>query len=307
MFLEKKTEAFEAASVVDKIFLKEKSTNFAEKYTAMTSMNGFEPTGEGGAYPQDEMQEGYDKIITNITWKDKFVITQEMVEDSKLMDLKKKPTAFINGYYRTREQLGAALLAGAVDATTTAFKGKSFDCKSADGKALFAEDHPSKVKGASQSNKFSDTFSVDKLNMLECKMQNYRDDNNNILALAPDTIIIPNDATLKKAVFAAVGADQDPATANNGFNYQYGRWTIIVWAYLNQYLSSTTPWMLFDSKYNEENGSAIWQDRIPLTIKSHIDENTDNNVWGGRARFAAGFNDWRAFAVAGVTGASDLT
>lgn len=307
LFLEKKTEAFEAESVVDKIFLKEKSTNFAEKYTAMTSMNGFEPTGEGGAYPKDEMQEGYEKVIKNETWKDSFTITQEMVEDSKLMDLKKKPTAFINGFYRTKEQFGAALLAGAIDGVSTLFRGKSFDCKSADGKALFATDHPSKVKGGAQTNKFADAFDIEKLNYLECAMQNFKDDNGNILAIAPNTIIIPNDAELKADVFAAIGADKDPATANNGFNYQYGRWTVVVWAYLNQFIGATKPWILMDSRYNEEQGCAIWQDRIPLTVKSYIDENTDNNVWTGRSRFNAGFNDWRGFAVAGITDASDLT
>jgi hypothetical protein len=43
------------------------------------------------------------------------------------------------------------------------------------------------------------------------------------LGLVPDTIIIPNDAMLKKEVFAAIGADKDPNTANNGFNFQFGR------------------------------------------------------------------------------------
>ena len=61
---------------------------------------------------------------------------------------------------------------------------------------------------------------------------------------------------LKKDVFAAIGADKDPATANNGFNYTFGRWTVIVWQYLNQYLDLTTnkPWILADTNYNEENG-----------------------------------------------------
>ena len=183
MFLEKKVETFEKLSVVDKIFAKENSKNYAEKYSSMSSMNGFEPTGEGGAYPQDEMQEGFSKIIENETWKDKFVITQEMVEDSKVIDFKKKPTAFINGYNRTKEQFGAALLGGAIAGPSVVFRGKKWATTSADNKSVFATDHPSKVKGPAQSNKFSNAFSDDALAMMESAMQDFRDDNKNVLAI----------------------------------------------------------------------------------------------------------------------------
>lgn len=125
-------------------------------------------------------------------------------------------------------------------------------------------------------------------------MQNFRGDNNEILDVAPDTIVIPNQYELKKAVFATIGADKDPNTANNGFNYQYGRWNVIVWPYLNQYLAAgAAPWMLLDSRYNEDYGGAVWLDRTPLEVRSRVDEGNDANVWQGYARFIAGFNDWR--------------
>ena len=131
--------------------------------------------------------------------------------------------------------LYGALLGGAVSGQgSVKFAGHTFDAKGADGKNLFAADHPSKVKGAAQGNLWSDAFSEDALGMLEVKMQNTRGENNEILDVAPDTIIIPNVHALKKAVFSAIGAEQDPATANNGFNYQFGRWNVIVWPYLNQ-------------------------------------------------------------------------
>ena len=56
-----------------------------------------------------------------------------------------------------------------------------------------------------------------------------------------------------------------------------------------------------DSNYNEDYKGAVWYDRVPLSIHSYIDRNTDDNVWNGRARFSAGFNDWRAFAIGGVS------
>ena len=137
-------------------------------------------------------------------------------------------------------------------------------------------------------------------------MQDFRGDNGEILDIAPDTILIPNDYELKKAVFSAIGADKDPETANNGFNYIFGRWNVIVWPYLKEFTGSAAPWILLDSRYNNEYGGAVWLDRTSLEVRSTLDENTDANVWRGYARFSAGFNDWRAFLCAGVTGGSTL-
>ena len=308
MFLEKRGEAFEQESVVERLFLMGTSENYGDLLTSMTAMAGFEPVGENGAYPEDSMQEGYQKLLVYETWKDSFSISKEMIEDSKLMDLRKQPAAFMTSYHRTRELFGAALYGGAIKAASTVqFKGKTFDITTADGQPLFSTAHPAKVSGPAQCNLFKDAFSVDALGQMETAMQIFCGDTEEILDVSPDTILIPNDYQLKRDVFAAVGADKDPDTSNNGFNYQFGRWKIIVWPYLNQFITkSTKPWVLGDSRYNEEYGSAVWLDRVQLEVRSELAGN-DANVWKGYARFIAGFNDWRGFAVGGVSGGTELT
>ena len=308
-FIEKRDEAYEAESIAKTLFRADTSTHFGEKYTSLTAMDGFEVAGENGAYPTDGQEEGYSKIIESVEWKDSFSISQKIIEDSQLMDLKQKPAGFVTAYYRTRERFAAALLGNAIqgNASMTFAKG-TFDLKGADGQNLFYASHPAKIAGDTQCNLWSDDFSDDALGMLETKMQNTRGDNNEMLDVHPDTIVIPNIHALKKAVFAAIGADKDPETANNGFNYQFGRWNVVIWNYLNEFIASgTTPWLLMDSRYNKEYGTLIWLDRVNLAIRSTIDENTDANVWRGRARFTAGFHDWRGIACAGVSGATDLS
>jgi hypothetical protein len=310
LFIEKRGEEFERASLINELFQVSKSTHYGEKMTSMTAMDGFQATGENGAYPLDGMQEGYSKTLEHMTWKNSFSLSQEIIEDSKMMDLRKKPAAFITSYYRTREKFGAAIYGHAIQGLSTlSFAGKSFSLTCADGEPLFDNAHPAKVSGDAQCNVYADAFSSDALGMMEVIMQNFRGDNNEILDVAPDTILIPNVHALKKAVFAAIGADKDPETANNGFNYQYGRWNVICWPYLNQFIGSTNtaPWVLLDSRYNEEYGGAVWLDRTPLSVRSTIDENTDANVWRGRSRFIAGFHDWRFACVGGITGATSLS
>ena len=308
MFLEKRAEAFEANSIAKQVFSMETSTHFGEKFTSMTAMDGFQPVGENGAYPVDGMQEGYSKFIENVTWKNSFALSREIIDDANVMELRKKPQAFITAYYRTRERFAAFLLGEATKGSTSAkFGGQKFDITGADGVCLFATNHPKKVKSGTQSNKFSNAFSAAVLGAMETRMQNAVGDNNEVLDVSPDTIIIPNLYALKNDVFAAIGADKSPETANNAYNYVYGRWNVIVWPYLNEFITAgTAPWILMDSRYNKDYGSAIWLDRVKLEVKSEIAEN-DANVWKGYARFTAGFNDWRGFAVGGIAGATDLT
>lgn len=308
MFLEKRGEEFEQNSVLKNLFFMGKSGNYADMMTTMTAMSGFEPVGENGAYPLDGMQEGYQKLLKYQTWKDSFSVSKEMMEDGKLMDMRKQPAAFMTSYNRTRELFGAALYGAAMNgAGSVTFKGVKFDLTGADGSNLFAKEHTPKVSGDKQCNCFKDAFSVDALGKLETAMHLFRGDNDEILDVAPDTILIPENADLKKAVFAAIGADKDPVSANNAFNYQYGRWNVIVWPYLNQFVTKgTSPWVLLDSKYNETYGGAVWNDRVQLEVRSTIDENTDANVWRGRSRFNAAFNDWRFAAIGGIAAGNSL-
>ena len=210
MFLEKRGEEFEQNSVLKNLFLTGSSKNYGDVMTTLTAMSGFEPVGENGAYPLDGMQEGYQKFLKYQTWKDSFSVSKEMIEDGKLLDMRKQPAAFMTSYKRTRELFGAALYGAAMMGNSSVtFKGVKFDLTGADGSNLFAKEHVPKVSGDKQCNCFKDAFSVDALGKLETKMHLFRGDNDEILDVAPDTILIPENADLKKAVFAAIGADKD--------------------------------------------------------------------------------------------------
>lgn len=306
MHIEKKVEAWEDAAIGKKLFKNMKSKNYGEKITSMTAFGEFEDVGEGGAYPLDDVQEGYSKFLEHLTFKNSFVVTKEMIEDQKIETSKGRASNFINGYYRTKERFAAGLFAGATDTTAT-ISGKAYGTTAADGLALFSTAHTSKTGGtANQSNCFADVFSADALAYAEAAMQNFKDDNGNILNVTPDTLLIPNLAALKKLVFATIGADKDPATANNAYNYLFGRWNVIVWSELSNIWGAAANWILMDSKYNQELAGAVWYDRVPFSMRTWIDDNTDNNIWGGRARFSAGFNDWRFACIGGITDATAL-
>ena len=311
-FLESRGEAFQRESLLPYLYRMEKSRHWAERYSSETAMGDFEPVGEGGDYPKTGLEDGYFRDIVNMTFKQSFSVTQELVEDCLLGTMKQRANKLVTAYGRTREKFGRILYAGGLYGTTVSYKGKTFACGSADGQALFSKTHPNKVNGAKQTNLYKGTFTNTLLGKIETEMQNIKGDNGELLGVAPDTIWIPNDAALKDAVFSAVGADKEPTSGNNAFNYQFGRWNIIVDPYLTAALtdlgkSSEKPFFLLDSKFIELNDGPIFQDRVPLDVKSVIDNNNDNNVWQGRARFGAGFADWRFVAVGNMSTGTDLT
>ena len=81
MFLEKRGEAFEQASMLPELFNISPSNHWGEKFTTMTAMEGFQPVGENGDYPVDGMQEGFSKFLEHMTWKNSFSLSREIVED----------------------------------------------------------------------------------------------------------------------------------------------------------------------------------------------------------------------------------
>ena len=310
-YIEQQGEAFERDSVMKYLFNFNPSRHWAEQYSSETAMDDFVPVGEGGEYPRTGFESGYDRIIENMTFKQSFSVTQELVEDAQLGEMKRRARKLITAYGRTREKFGRALYAGGLYGTTVSFGGKSFACNSADGLALFHKEHVNKVNGKKQCNLYKGSFTASLLGKIETEMQQFTGDNGELLAVSPDTIWIPNDAALKDAVFSAVGADKEPATSNNAYNVQYGRWNIIVDPYLTQMLQvmgkTDKPFFLLDSKFMQNGDGAIFQERKKLEVKSIIDQNNDNNSWRGRARFGAGFVDWRFAAAGNISTGKDLT
>lgn len=294
-----RNEMWEERSIIPEVFKMDTTSNFAEKYTYETALGDFEIVGENGNYPEGEFQEGYDKVIYPEEFKKRFKISQTLVEDGKAGSFgKQEGMKLTDAWWRTRERFGAKMFTKG-NATSMDFGGKTgLDISCADGKALFATDHPSITGGDDQSNLYNLEYSYENLSTVETAMQNFTDDNGNELNIMPNQIVIENDARLKARVFETLGADYKPGTTDNDSSFHFGRWNIVVWPYLGKPTGITSGkawWFIMDTVWNETYNGAVWLDRIDLTISSYIDENTDANIWKGRGRYGAGFNDWRAF------------
>jgi hypothetical protein len=177
-------------------------------------------------------------------------------------------------------------------ATTQTFNGKVFDIAGGDGKALFATDHAySKGSSSTFSNLFNAEFTYENLTYIEALASDIRDSIGRKINFKYDTIIVPYsnkyDALQLQKIFETLSANGNPNTADNAGNYHAGRWNIIWWNFLGSPSGMTAQkswWMLADSNYIKKYKPFVMQKRKDLTVTSYVDNNTDANIWKGRAR-----------------------
>lgn len=305
VFIEQQDEAWKNKdmNLAPKIFHEFKLDSATGRIQTMGSLGEMEVVGENGAYPVGEISEGYFKTLESEEWKYSVSISQKTMEDKLDFVLVNLSQDLIDSYHRTRNTFFWGLLAAALQNSHYIRKGKPFSVNTMDNVKLFSTAHPSKFdKKLTQKNAFSNSFSASSLGKIATEMQNVKNDNGEVIGLNPDTIIIPNTEAAKASVFGVLGAYNDPETpGGNRFNYQFGNWSVMTVPWLAHLGNGDSfPYIVMDSEFNEKRYGALDTMRIAPTVKSHIDENTDANIWTIRARFSGAFAEWRAFAAGGL-------
>jgi len=322
-----KTEAFEKNSVIDKIFIKRKMTSFQDEFRSDLSMGEFSPAEDMEKAKLDSFREGYRKAFRTQIWKNSFIISLQTKEDGDLSTINATSLKFIQGYHRTREKFAYAILAGGLTGSAT-FEGKVFDCTghdTTDGEidgttvSIFNNNHLP-VGGVTdlahaQSNKFVTSGLVttpeevlEVLGRLETNCARIEDDKGNIIGSNPNKIIVSSEFKFKNLLEVALKTKYTSEMGENGINTLYGRYEVIPVPYLHLatgFSDADKAIILLDSTLNQELMGAVWNDRSPLVIRSYIDDDTEANVWAGRARFSAGFNNWRPFTYVKCSGDAD--
>jgi len=295
--------------LVNSLFNVAKSDKFGEKISSLTEMGNFQIVDEGDAGKQDEIQQGFSKLIEHYQFMKGFTCTAEMNEDGDINAMKTAAANYIRAYKRSRAQYASDMLTA--EGSTISFGGKTLDRTTGDGKALFAEDHPyakANISGV-QSNVFTNAFGTTSamLNRLANIGRNFKNASGNVMGYTFDTIIIPSNVPdLEDSIRKVILSDLTVGSNWNDVNTQKGKWKLVVnhrWQVSGAY----KPYILMSSEANKELQSAMFYDRIPLTVKDWVDNKTANLEWMGRARMSAGFNTWGAFIMGGAANGTTLS
>ena len=302
-----KTKFDEELSAIYKV---EDSDKWAEKSSGLTAFGDFQPTKEGENAPLDDIQEGYPKLIEHEAFAKKCIITAEMREDNKVIEMKNRAGLFVKSYKRTRAKFGTAALVGGISGSFTfGDRGQVFDATTGDGLSLFNTAHPGKKYGSTQSNKFSNELGNDAsiLYTLASIGYNFRNDSGEKCGYTFDTIYIPsNRPAMEDFLRRLIHSDQIVGSGNNDINTQKGRWKLVPLTFWDA-ASGTNPYILGSSEFQDEFGASVFFDRIPLTVKDQLNIDNHNLEFSGRFRISCGFRDWRHLIVGGIAGGTDVT
>lgn len=326
MILDNQTEAYEKQSIISKFFVMKTTDRYMEEYRSQTSMDGFKPTEDMEVAPISDFEESYFQQFTFQIWTNSFVISKQTMEDGKLMDVDMKANAFIKGYNRTREQYAVSMIGAALgntyeDLKITAKSGKGMDTVTGDiegeRQQYFHGQHKTvKLRDGrpqiTQSNKFTATLNftdgvtpdleekvLDVLGQVESIMATYKDDKGNITPVDVDTIFVGQNYRLIDILTRGLKSKYGASMDGNGINTQYGKYKLVVSPYLSGidgFKDVDNGIILASSSRNREGLGAVWFDRKPLEVRSYKDDKTEANVWAGRARWGAGFGDFRAMS-----------
>ena len=329
MILENEVEAFEKGSIIPEVFVQKTTDRYMEEYRSSTSMDGFKPTEDMEVAGISDFEESYFQQYTTQIWTNSFVVSKQTMEDNKMMDIDTKSMGFIKSYGRTREQYAVAAISNALahnEAYEETFKlypkhGKGMD--TTDGtiegtkQQYFSASHKTvKLRDGrqqiTQSNKFYakdldftsnvadlEEKVLDVLGQVEAKMAVYKDDKGNIVPVDVNKIVTGKNYRLVDILTRGLKSKYGAAMDGNGINTQYGKYKVITNAYLSGvpgFSDDECGLLLISDERNREGLGAVWFDRVPLTVRSYIDNKTEANVWSGRARFGAGFGDFRAMS-----------
>lgn len=364
MLLQSEVEAFEKGSKLGKIFTFQKLNSYSESFHTTVSHGGFRPSEDMEIAKLHDWEDSYGKTFTAQTWKDSFAISQEALEDNKDLDINRKVKEFSTNYGRTREEYGAAVVAGSL-ADSFTYGGKKFSAKSIDTidgtvdgikQKYFDRYHLTSVAVANeqdfvemngrepwsnagsadttypgnqaaagvyatapQSNKYlvyggSSTDETKGINVFKVNpeqgdtMENvavydqirflfdkireigatHKDYDGRIVPLDYSRIIMPVNSLLSKTIKAALGGRITEGPFEGPLSGD--QFELVEWAYLNGkpgFTSKEMGLIILDPTRNaRELGFSFW-DRIPLTVKSYLQDGNDTMVWYGRARFKA--------------------
>ena len=302
MLIESESNACEKNEPILKtLFNIEKSNRYAETVIGESDFDVFRGTAEGAGAENDTVGQTFSKTITHHAFMKEFTITKEMADDSKIgisANISARPKKLVRAYYKTRTKLACTALINGTKASAK-FANTTLDLTTADGKPLFHKAHPystEAMKGKTQSNYFYGDISTaealeDALGVAANHLRNFKDENGETMEYVADVIVIPsNRPKFEALVKKVVGSERTVGSNKNDINTQYGNWSVVV---LPGWESEIDQFMIMSTDANANLSGSMFYNRVPLDMRSWIDDHTRNLVFNGYCRIGIGFNTWK--------------
>lgn len=246
----------------------------------------FEATGR---VPYDDKNKGFLTRFTHREYAKGFIVTRKMVDDNLFPEIMGDARELGDAAFRHREKSAASVFANAFSAATTeaTLDAFGFPVVGGDLVALGSAAHPQSAAdtGSTQNNEGTLALSRDNVGTTRVAMMNFTDDRGDILNVMPDQLLVPPE--LEDTAATITRSLMDPTSANNAVNPQAGRFSTMVW----HYLEDTNAWFMMDSARRQRD--LIWYERIPLEFGREEDFDTFETKFRAYMRYSRRWRDWR--------------
>lgn len=243
------------------------------------SPDAWEMFSNSGKVASVSFDAGYEKIFRHTTYMVELPIKVELMEDNLYRQIISAADALGDSAALKRETDRASVFNNAF---SSSFVG-------ADAVALCSDSHPNgpEVSGT-QDNNFALALTSANVKTIREAMQAFKDDKGNLVAVTPDTLLVP--PGLEDDALVIAQSVQAPESANNAINPQRGRWRVEV----DHYLTDSNAWFMIDSIKRKQ--SLKWFNRVPLDVVLDRVVQRAFAYYNARMRYSYGWTDWRWIA-----------
>jgi hypothetical protein len=237
---------------------------------------------------------GYSTRIEPAEYAAKVVMERKLFDDLKYDILMRRSAELVNSALRVRDKNAVKIFG---NATSTAF---DFMPVQEEGVALASASHLTRVPNVSTASGFSNlgTSALNAVNVAATRiiMRKFKQPNGERVEMGDSfCLLVPDDLFFKASEINKTINQVD--SANNNVNMQKGLYTIINWARLSDY--STTSWGMLDTATMKDNFK--WIQRANAETNQTVDFNTFSVEDSVYERHAGGFIDWRSYYHQNVT------
>jgi len=280
----------------------------AVAFGGVTAVGEMQPTPENGQPSVTDYKELEPTQLFYKKFSNEVVITDDMLEKGNFDEAAAAVRGLTSAYYTTVQKFQESFYVHAVMGHTSFTNGiHAYDTTVGDGKSLFATDHPYRggATAATQSNRFSNGATQGGIETIITAMQKFEGDTENLINITPRTILIPNDARLKRQIFTALGSVGLLESNGNAWNFNLGSYNIVILRYADTMLrklgwTGDMPFIIIDDKVLEDYTAAVFGNFKTHKVTVNYDSRLERTAYTSRAEFNARFNIWQYAAVGGV-------
>jgi hypothetical protein len=226
---------------------------------------------------QADFDRGYKTTFEHKEFSVELQIRRKLLEDSNWEEIR-NPSMALGDSARLKREVDAASIFN--NAFSASYLG-------ADNVALCSNSHPAGPDntGYTQDNNHALALTKDNVKTIRESMMAVTDDKGNKVAVTPNAILVP--PGLEDEALEITRSINDPDSANNTINPQFGRFQVITW----HYLTDSNAWFMMDTMLAKMN--LKWFNRAPLTITPKVEDKTLRATWIAYMRYSYGWSDWR--------------